>query len=76
MEKSHSDWKSFRDIATPEAAARVLTDWYGRHAARHAAECGLAARGDDRDEDYRFWCDVFAMLRADSGATGRSRAAS
>jgi hypothetical protein len=59
------DWESFWDITTPEDAARILFDWYGARAARIAAECGLAAHGDDREEDYRFWYAVFARLRAD-----------
>lgn len=64
MGQAAFDWKSFWDITTPEDTARILAGWYGPLAARLAVECALAASGDGRDEDYRFWYAVFARLRA------------
>lgn len=63
MGQAACDWKSFWSIATPEDTAHTLSEWYGQEAAQLAAECGLAARGGDRDEDYRFCFAVFARLR-------------
>ena len=57
-------WSSFWDLATPEQAARMLSRLCGPDAALAAAYSGMAARADDRDDDYRFWLAVFARLRA------------
>jgi hypothetical protein len=59
MRQDCFDW----DIATPERAARALVEFYGPDATLAAAHCGLAAYGDDRHDDYRFWYAVFARLR-------------
>jgi hypothetical protein len=56
-------WNSFWDLASPERAAEALTELYGSGAALAAAYCGLAAYGDDRHDDYRFWVAVFGRLR-------------
>jgi hypothetical protein len=64
MGQDSFDWDSFWDIATPEQAAWACVELYGPDAALAAAHCGLAAYGDDRDDDYRFWYAVFARLRA------------
>ena len=65
MARSACDWKSFWDISTPEETARILAGWYGPLAAKLAVDCELAASGDDREEDYRFWYAVFARLCAE-----------
>lgn len=54
------DWESFLDIVTPEEAARA-----GSMVRRESGRDGGA---DGGDEDYRFWCAVFARLRAGGAA--------
>ena len=65
MGRSACDWKSFWDISTPEETARILAGWYGPFAVKVAVDCALAASGDGREEDYRFWYAVFARLCAE-----------
>jgi hypothetical protein len=74
MAQDSLDWNSFWDIATPERAARTLVELHGPDAALAAAHCGLAAYGDGRDHDYRFWYAVFARLRAAEPRPASARA--
>ena len=50
------------ELATPAAIARKAIDLYGSKAATAAAYCALTAHFDGRQNDYRFWCTVFAQL--------------
>ena len=70
MAQDAFNWKSFWDIATPEEAARILTEWFGMMAAQLAVDCALAAGGDQRDDDRRFWLAVLDSL---TGSTQRDR---
>ena len=58
------DWQGFRHFASPERAAGALIALYGEEAALAAAHCGLEAHGAGREDDFRFWVDVFAVLQA------------
>lgn len=68
MAQDAFNWKSFWEIATPEEAARILTDWFGIMAAQLAVDCALAAGSDQRDDDRRFWLAVLDSL---TGSTQR-----
>ncbi len=68
MAQDAFNWKSFWDIATPEEAARILTEWFGMMAAQLAVDCALAAGSDHRDDDRRFWLAVLDSL---TGSTQR-----
>lgn len=74
MAEESFDWESFWDLVTPEDAAHVLAEWYGAGAADAAFSSAATALADDRDQDYRFWCAVFARLRGAvlSPAAGRA----
>lgn len=70
MEDCCANWTSFWDLTSPQEAAEWLINRYGAGAATTAAaHCALAAYGDERDEDYRFWKTVFGRLRSAEGAT-------
>ena len=56
------DWESFWDISTPERAATEATRIYGENAGLAVMHCGLGAKADGRDDDYRFWVAVFDCL--------------
>ena len=56
------DWHSFFDIATPDHAAKALTEMYGEGAKLAAVECAWQAREDGRPDDYRFWIVVLCRL--------------
>lgn len=64
MDALPTDWSSFWDIASPEAAARKLVELYGEKASVSAASCAVSAYTDGRDEDYRYWKAVFYELQA------------
>lgn len=55
-------WRSFWDLATPEDVAQILREMFGDDAAKIAAENGLVAKSDDREEDFQFWSTVFRIL--------------
>ena len=67
----HFDWQGFRHLASPERAAGALVALYGEEAALAAARCGLEAHGAGREDDFRFWVDVFALLQAPHHGCGR-----
>ncbi len=68
MAQDAFNWKSFWEIATPEEAARILTEWFGMMAAQLAVDCALAAGNDQRDDDRRYWLAVLDSL---TGSTQR-----
>ena len=72
MAQDAFNWKSFWEIATPEEAARILTEWFGIMAAQLAVDCALAAGNDQRDDDRRFWLAVLDSL---TGSTQRRHTA-
>lgn len=55
MDFDSVDWKSFWDLVTPEQAADVLVELYGKGAARAAADSRAAAQADGREDDVWFW---------------------
>jgi len=62
---SHSfDWQGF---TSSQRAAGALAALYGEEAALAAAHCGLEAHGAGRDDDFRFWVEVFALLQEPVG---------
>ncbi len=44
-------------------AFEVMRDHYGVYAATAAAWCAIEARGDGKDDHYRFWFGLFCDLR-------------
>lgn len=52
----------FRHLVTLDVAVASAAELYGKSASVMVAWCALAARMDGRDEDYRFWFDVFKRL--------------
>jgi hypothetical protein len=62
MEEDSHNWCSFWDLASPDQAARALSEVYGAGAAEAAARCASAARRDGRYSDYRFWAVTFVKL--------------
>jgi hypothetical protein len=58
------EWTSFWDIASPQYAARMLTESYGGGAGAAAAHCADAAEADGRQEDHQFWRAVLDQLKA------------
>ena len=56
--------QNFWDLASPEAAADLMTELYGAAAATAAVDCAFAALADNRNEDYRFWAAVFSKVRS------------
>jgi hypothetical protein len=64
MEEDGHGWCSFWDLASPDQAARALSELYGARAAEAAARCASAARRDGRHRDYRFWVAAFVKLYA------------
>ncbi len=52
------------DMANPDVAANATIRLYGSAASVAAAHCALSARCDGRDYDYRFWFEVFKLLRS------------
>lgn len=62
MTEESFDWESFWDLITPEDAANILNEWYGAGAADAAFGSAATALADKRNDDYRFWCAVFARL--------------
>jgi len=71
MAQDAFNWKSFWEIATPEEAARILSEWFGMMAAQLAVDCALAAGSAQRDDDRRFWLAVLDSL---TGSTRRAGA--
>lgn len=57
------DWESFWDLASPEAGAAALLEFYGPEASQAAADCAVAALADDREQDYHFWSAVLSTLK-------------
>lgn len=53
-----SIWCSMDNDAALALAMRV----YGKEAATAAANCAIEARMDGRQQDYRFWFDIFQRL--------------
>ena len=45
-----------------DEAVWAVTGLYGKEAATAAAHCAFAARMDGRDEDYKYWFDIFQRL--------------
>lgn len=51
------------DTHDADAAVTAARSLYGKNASLAAAWCALAARGDGRTADYRFWFDIFERIR-------------
>ena len=69
--KEPFEWRGFRHVTSPQGAAEVLIDLFGDHALDAAAQCGLEAHCAGRDDDFRFWVEVFRLLQAlRSGSPG------
>lgn len=63
MAHNSTEWRSFRDLATPQQGADFILEIYGPAAAEAALSCATAAQNDDRDEDYQFWAAVLACVK-------------
>lgn len=57
------DWTRFEDLVSPDQAAELLREFYGKRAGLAAAYSGLQASEDNRREDARFWSQVLDRLR-------------
>lgn len=55
---------SFWDLAEPRHGAIALRQWYGDDAVTAAQSCADAAKLDKRDDDYRFFVAVLALLKS------------
>ncbi len=55
-------WHSFWDPAVADRAAESLREAHGDGAKAAALDCALAARAQERREDYRFWLCVLCLL--------------
>ena len=55
---------SFWDLAEPRHGAIALRQWYGDDATAAAQSCADAAKLDKRDDDYRFFIAVLALLKS------------
>lgn len=62
VDDSDNEGLTLWELTNPAAIARTATDLYGSRAATAAAYCALTAHFDGRQDDYRFWCTVFAQL--------------
>lgn len=51
-----------RQLVTLDVAEASAIELYGKSASVMVAWCALAARTDGRDEDYRFWLELFKRL--------------
>lgn len=58
---SDSDRCLWTDIDA-EDAIEVTIKAYGKDAPMAAAACALGAHRDGREEDYRFWTEIFKRL--------------
>ena len=45
-----------------DAALKLAMRVYGKEAATADANCAIEARMDGRQQDYRFWFDIFQRL--------------
>jgi len=60
-ELNSGDMSVWSGMDTNEAI-QAVTGLYGKEAATAAAHCAFAARMDGREDDYKFWFDIFQKL--------------
>jgi hypothetical protein len=49
-------------LVDKESAVQAAIEVYGSGAKTAVAHCALTAHFDRREDDYRFWCQVFRDL--------------